>query len=431
MHKSEMQRVDRRADLVVVVNGFPRLSETFVLSELLELERRGVRIHLVALTQPEEVVQQEALGALRAEVEYLPETFEQSSKMLLRIAQAALFLRRPLGHLDSLVEINRSPDYTKGSFRRALILAHRIARLGAPAVYVHFAHKPATVGRFAALLAGVPYAFSAHAKDIWLTPPDELKRKVRGAEVVLTCTHEGRSYLEELADGTTPITLAHHGVDLTHPVRPEPRNRVPVVLSVGRLVEKKGHATLVEAAGRLHQRGLGFQLRIGGEGPEWPLLQRLVHQLGLGEKVVFLGPLSESELRAEYAGADVFALACRQLANGDRDGIPNVLLEAMAYGIPIVSTRVGGVSEAVVGGESGLLAAPGDPDAFASELGRLLEDETLRAQLGQAARARVTAQFDRASNLPTVIEALTAAGIVAPFDRVPGAARGGDLRAVA
>jgi glycosyltransferase involved in cell wall biosynthesis len=432
MIKSKAQVGRRGADLVVVVNGFPRLSETFVLHELLELERRGLRIYLVALTQPDEIVQQEALGELRADVEHLPESHEETSRTLLRTAKASLFLRRPVGYLDGLVEVTSSPDFSKGSFRRALILAHRIARLGAPPVYVHFAHKPATVGRFAALLAGVPYALSAHAKDIWLTPPQELKRKVRDAKIVLTCTSEGAGYLEQLADGHTPVTLAYHGVDLTRPARPEPGNRVPVILSVGRLVEKKGHATLVAAAGLLHRQGVDFQLRIGGEGPEWAALQRLVHQLGIGDKVVFLGPLAESEVWTEHLGADVFALACRQLDNGDRDGIPNVILEAMAQGIPVVSTSVDGVAEAIVDGRSGLLVVPGDAEALAAKLALVLRDQALRAQLGHAGRARVAEQFDRTTSLSAVVETLMRAGIVQ--DSRPGEPAGEQphrLRAVA
>src|SRR6266571_4253695 len=201
-------------DLVVVVNGFPRLSETFVLQELLELERQGVRIHLFALRRPEEAVQQEALSCLRAEVEYLADLFDPPSRTLVRVAHAALFLRRPLSYLHAVAEVLTSPDCTPGSLRRGVLLAHRIVRLGAPAVYVHFAHKPATIGRFASLLAGVPYALSAHAKDIWLTPEAELARKVRDATVVLTCTEQGRAQLDRLAAGRTPVCLAYHGVEV-------------------------------------------------------------------------------------------------------------------------------------------------------------------------------------------------------------------------
>jgi glycosyltransferase involved in cell wall biosynthesis len=316
---------------------------------------------------------------------------------------------------------------------RASLLAHRILRLGSPPLYVHFAHGPATVARFAALLAGVPYALSAHAKDIWLTPPRELASKVRDAEVVLTCTSDGREHLAALADGRTPIRLAYHGVDLGRPVRTHGDHEVPVVLCVGRLVEKKGYGILLRAAALLRERGLDFRVRIAGEGPQWSVLQRLAHELGLSETVSFLGPLTELEVRAECDNADVFALACHELENGDRDGIPNVILEAMAHGLPVVSTTGSGVAEAVVDGESGLLAPQNDPRLFAVALARLLEDRQLRADVGRAARGRVEAKFDSDANLPLVVEALAEAGIL----HVPGRSIDGgsgderSLRAVA
>jgi glycosyltransferase involved in cell wall biosynthesis len=403
----------RRVDLVVVVNGFPRLSETFVLHELLELERQGLRLHVVALRRPEEAVQQEALARLEAEVEYLPEFADAAPRLALRVAHAALLLRRPRTYLNGLAEVAASPDFSRGDLRRGVILAHRLVRLGAPPLYLHFAHRPATVGRFAALLAGVPYGLSAHAKDIWLTPRRELARKVQGAEVVLTCTSGGRQYLHELSGGRTPVVLAYHGVETEgRRRRPSEAGRPPVVLSVGRLVEKKGHETLLRAAGLLRDRGCAFRLRIVGEGVEWARLQRLVHELGLEEHVTFTGPLTEAEVHAEYERARVFALACRELENGDRDGIPNVLLEAMAHGLPIVSTSSPGVVEAVTAEQSALLAEPGDIDGFAHRLERVLVDQELCERIGAGAQARARVRFARSANLPKVVEALRSAGLV-------------------
>jgi glycosyltransferase involved in cell wall biosynthesis len=304
-----------------------------------------------------------------------------------------------------------------------------LLRLGSPPLYVHFAHKPATVGRYAALLAGVPYGLSTHAKDIWLTPAAELARKIHDATVVLTCTEEGHRYLCQLSAGQTPVTLAYHGVDVEDDPQPSPRERKPVVLCVARLVAKKGHRTLLRAAAILKQQNVDFSLRIAGDGPEWPRLQRLVHELELGDRVCFLGPLSEHEVRTEYRRADVFALPCCQLENGDRDGIPNVILEAMAHGLPVVSTSASGVKEAIVHGESGLLAAQEDEFAFAAYLERLLGDRELRERIGRQAHARVAKRFDRASNLPTVLEALYAAGLI-PRSRAEAGPRRA-LRAVA
>jgi glycosyltransferase involved in cell wall biosynthesis len=413
-------------DLAVVVNGFPRLSETFVLHELLELERLGARLHLFALRRPDEVVQQEAVARLRAEVEYLPDLSSGTPALAVRAAHAALFMRRPRIYTAGLAEIAASPDFTRANLRRAVILAQRLAKLRAPALYVHFAHKPATIARFASLLTGLPYGLSAHAKDIWLTPENELARKVRDAAVVLTCTTDGRDHLAELSDDRTPVHLVHHGVatDLDVAARAEGPVRI---VSIGRLVEKKGHATLIRAASILRDRGLDFELRIGGEGPEWPALQRLVHELAVSDQVRFLGPLSEAEAKREYEQADVFALACEELENGDRDGIPNVVLEAMAHRLPIAATRAGSTAEAVVHGASGLLSNQRDHVTLAHHLEQLVCDERLRARLAAGARAAVLARFDRERCLPGVVDALRDSGLIA----VPAAEALPGLRAVA
>ena len=412
----------------MLVNGFPRLSETFVLHELLELERRGLRLHLFALRRPPEVVQQEALSELRATVEYLPEGRVPYQRSRLRLAHAALCLQRRLGYVQGLADVLASPEYSRSVGVSAALLAHRIVRLGSPPLYIHFAHKPATIGRFACLLAGVPYALSAHAKDIWLTPEEELAAKVRDARVVLTCTEQGRSQLTRLADGRTPVHLAYHGVEVKGRARSSPQDEKPCVLAVGRLVEKKGHETLLLAARLLRERGLEFTIRLAGEGPEWPRLQRLVHELELGDRVLFLGPLSESEVRTEYERADIFALPCRKLANGDQDGLPNVILEAMAHGLPVVSTRLDGIVEAILDGESGLLADQDDPAGLADHLDHLIQDAKLRDRVGEAGRRRVAECFERSAKLPEVVDALIEAGIVPRLD-VPGAP--GSLRAVA
>ena len=403
---------DRAVDLVVLVNGFPRLSETFVLNELLDFERRGLRLHVVALRQPDEIVQQEALAKLRASVEYLDDGTLWSRRLAVRTAHAALLLRRGASYFDALADVLRSPDFSRSALAGAALLAHRLVRLGSPPLYVHFAHKPGTHGRFAARFAGVPYALSAHAKDVWLTPPGELKAKASDAEVVLTCTEEARAYVHGLVGGSTQVHRVYHGVDVP-PVLPQiDRGGTRVVLLVARLVEKKGVDLLIRAAALLRMRGADFVVRIAGDGPEWARLQRLAHELGVADQVSFLGPLTESEVRAEYGRATVFALPCQVLPNGDRDGLPNVLLEAMAHGLPVVSTTLAGVREAVVDGESGLLVAPRDEVGLADALERLLADGVLRARLGANARRGVAERLDRHANLPAVHAALASAGVI-------------------
>jgi glycosyltransferase involved in cell wall biosynthesis len=338
------------------------------------------------------------------------------SRLALRAAYAALLLRAPRRHVDALGAIARSPDFSRTNLRRAILLAHRLVRLGSPKLYIHFAHKPATIGRFAALLAGVPYGLSAHAKDIWTTAEDELRRKVRDAQVVLTCTEEAREYLDGLARDRTPVKLIHHGVDTEVTAGQARPNEVPVIFAAGRLVAKKGFGTILRAAALLRTRGCVFRLRIAGEGPEWSGLQRLVHDLGIDDQVSFLGPLTESEIRSEYARADLFTLGCELLANGDRDGIPNVIVEAMAHGLPVVSTTRGSVPEVVADGWSGLLSEQGDAVGFADRLERLLRDVELRRTLGTNARRHAVDEFDRGRNLSVVVEALRAARLLEVAD---------------
>jgi glycosyltransferase involved in cell wall biosynthesis len=402
----------RKVDLVVLANGFPRLSETFVLHELLDLERRGLRLRIVALKRPEETVQHEALRNLRAPVEYLGDGTPWSRRLAVRTAHAALLLRRGTSYLDGLADVVRAPDFSRAALGGAAVLAHRLLRLGSPPLYVHFAHKPGTYGRFAARLAGVPYALSVHAKDVWLTPPEELSAKAREATTVLTCTEEVRSYVNELTDGATRVHRIYHGVEVPGSRPNVEGDRTPVILAVARLVEKKGLETLIRAAALLRLRGADFRVRIAGEGPEWARLQRLVHELGVADRVVFLGPLIEPEVRSEYRGAAVFALPCRVLENGDRDGLPNAVVEAMAHGLPVASTTLAGVREAVVDGECGLLVPPGDEFGLADALQRLLSDGALRSRLGVQARRRVVSRFERGANLPAVHAALAGAGLV-------------------
>jgi glycosyltransferase involved in cell wall biosynthesis len=208
------------------------------------------------------------------------------------------------------------------------------------------------------------------------------------------------------------VRLAYHGVDVDVETAWRAPPGPPRVLSVGRLVEKKGYDVLIRAAAVLHDRGIAFTVRIAGEGVEWPRLQRLVHELGVGEYVAFLGPLSPGELETEYESATAFALGCRQLPSGDRDGLPNVVLEAMARGLPVVSTTHGAVGEAVDDGRTGLLAPAEDPEAMALALERLLTQPGFAAGLGRAAALSVRERFDRDRLLPAVAGALTDAGLI-------------------
>jgi glycosyltransferase involved in cell wall biosynthesis len=384
-------------DLAVLVHEFPKLSETFVLHDLLALERAGARLTIFSLRRPDQPVVHDALKQLRADVRYVPELSGRQRRLSVRAIMGLLAWRDPKTFLRGMAAIYASPDYTRLRLNQAILLAGQLERIGAPALYIHFAHKPATVGRFAALLLGIPYGISAHAVDVWTPPAKELRAKVRDASVVLCCYDEARAYLARLARGGTPVELAYHD---------------PVVLAIGRLVPKKGYPTLIEAAGLLRDRGIEVSVRIAGDGPEWPSLQRMVNERGLNETVRFLGPLTDQEVEQAFAGAAVFALPCQEMPDGNRDGIPNTVLEAMARALPVVSTTLPSVTEAVDDGVQGLLVPQRDPKALADALERLIGDDGLRRKLGAAGRLRVEEKFDRRLCGPRISELLGRAGLI-------------------
>ncbi|MDE3132209.1 MAG: glycosyltransferase [Acidobacteriota bacterium] len=398
-------------DLAVLVHEFPKLSETFVLADLLALEQRGVRLHVFSLRRPPADLIQNGASPLRAPVEYLPEISGRQLTLLTRALHARMLARAPARYAAGLAEIYASPDYSRLRLTQAALLAGGLLRLGTPPLYIHFAHKPATVGRFASLMLGTPFAISAHAVDVWASPPKELRAKLRDASVVLACYAEAQRHLERLAGGHTPVLLARHGVEIPA-LWSHTESTPPTVLAVGRLVEKKGFDTLLRAVALLGDTVPEFRLHIAGDGPLWPSLARLTGELGLGEVVRFLGPLTPSELERHFASAGVFALPCRVAADGNRDGLPNTILEAMARELPVISTTLPSVQEAISDGVEGRLVPPGEAEPLASALRELLCDAQLRRRLGAAARDRVARDHNREATAPLVHAALAEAGLL-------------------
>jgi len=254
------------------------------------------------------------------------------------------------------------------------------------------------VGELVHRLAGCPFSFTAHAKDIYLTEREELGRKIATAEFVITCTGFNRKYLQEIASNGTPIHLCYHGVDLSR-FSGEPgesRRRyaeTPLILSVGRFCEKKGFPFLIQACHRLKQGGRRFVCRMVGFGPLQEQLEELIRTLELQDCVSLAGKMTQNDLIREYQRADVFVLPCLVADDGDRDGIPNVLVEAMAMRIPVVSTPVSGIGELVDHMENGLLTPEKDSEALAAAIETLLDDPLLRDRLGENGRQKVMAGF--------------------------------------
>jgi glycosyltransferase involved in cell wall biosynthesis len=263
-------------------------------------------------------------------------------------------------------------------------------------VHAHFAHDPALVGLLVHRLSGLPFSFTAHARDLYQIPERALLGRAREASAVVTCCRSNADHIRGVVgDGGPPVELIYHGVDLGifRPGAARSESEVPLVVSVGRLVEKKGFDDLLRACALLAARSRSFRCEIHGDGPCRAELEALRDRLGLAGMVTFTGARTQAELLTVYQHADLFALTPRITDDGDRDGVPNVLVEAMACGVPVVSTRVGGVGELVASGTDGLLAPAGDIAAIAACLEELLEDGGRRRRLGEAA-SRSAQRFD-------------------------------------
>jgi glycosyltransferase involved in cell wall biosynthesis len=396
-----------------LVKRFPRLSETFVLNEIVEVRRQGIDVRLYALLDPQEKIVHPTADELVAEVGYLNLAGHPwRSRWRLFLGAASQAAACPSGVarlLWTLLSVHRSMPSVRHAVE-GLWLARELRKRGVTHLHAHFAHGPAAVAYLASLAGGPPFSFTAHAKDLYTTLPRNIRIRARAARFVLTCTNANGRYLRELLehDRSVAIHVVHHGTDLER-FRPTRRWPEPgLIVSIGRLVPKKGFTVLVDALSQAADAGLDFRCEIYGGGPMRAELESRVHRLGLEDRLSFHGARPMDDIVAAYARAMVFVLAPAVQNDGDRDGIPNVLVEAMAAGVPVVSTRVSGIPELIDDGENGLLVEPSDPHALAAAVRRVLEDPGLAARLASAGRRKVETEFDMVANSRRVAELLAA-----------------------
>ena len=395
-------RFDSRRPLGVLVKIYPKLSETFILEELLGLERLGFALRLYSLAPATDALTHPAVARVRAPLVTVPESLRGHGREF-ALRHARLLGCAPLRYLRTLAAaLRRGRRGRRGlhDFARAGWLAGQMRADGVDHLHTHFISTPADVAELVAGLAALPFSISAHAKDIYRSDPDDLRRKLQAARFTVTCTEFNRQTLADIAPQAT-VRRMYHGVDhgLFHPTQRKPDRAVPLILSVGRLREKKGLDTLIDACAALRDRGRAFACEIVGYGEEQARLQAQIDSLGLSEHVHLVGKLAREQVIARYARAAVYVQPSRIAANGDRDGIPNVLLEAMAIGLPVVASRVSGIPELVAHGHNGLLVEPDHPEALADAITQLIEQPRLCADLGCRARQTVTESFDNDRNL--------------------------------
>lgn len=400
--------------IAVIVKGWPRLSETFIAREIEALEARGLDLALWSLRHPTDRKRHDVHDAVRAPVAYLPEYLHQEP---VRVWRAWRKLRWTPGYAKAkaLFDADWRRDRSRNRIRRfgqALVLAAELPP-ETTGLYAHFIHTPGSVARYCAALRGLPFGASAHARDIWTTEGWDLSDKLGDARFVTTCTDDGLARLAGLTADRARLTLNRHGLDLDDwpevPLRrlkkgTDPDNPV-VILSVGRAVEKKGYATLLEALSLL-PLGLHWRFAHIGGGPLRGELQVRAAEFGVTPRVTWLGAQSEDMVRHAMMEADIFALTPHVAADGDRDGLPNVLVEAQSQSLPVVATDVGGVGELIEDGLNGLLCPPQQPTAIAAALGRLIREPETRAALGAAGRLRVEQDFSATPGADAIAELL-------------------------
>ena len=386
--------------LAVAVKGWPRLSETFIAQELVALERAGVDFAIWSLRHPTDEKTHPLHDQLRAPVHYLPEYLHLEP---LRVARGVLgaMMRRAFWRTTRQFLRDFARDKTRNRIRRfgqACVMARELPD-GTDAIYAHFLHTPSSVARYTAMLRGLPWAFSAHAKDIWTSPDWELREKLddatAGAAFGATCTAFGADHLNNLA-ATTPVDLVYHGLDLGRfPAAPERVQRAPgdrfAMLSVGRLVEKKGFDRLIDALALLPADIDWHWTHIGG-GTLKDTMRARAEALGISGRITWRGACDQPEVIAAMRAADFFVLPSRIAADGDRDGLPNVLMEAASQKLAILSTPVSAIPEFIDTGVHGILCDD-DPTVLADEMVRLATDPALGLGLASAAHDRLHADF--------------------------------------
>ena len=391
--------------VLFILKGYPRLSETFIAQEIRALELRGLDIRIASLRHPTDRAVHPVHREIRAPVIYLPEYLYQE----------------PLRVLRSWWRVRRWPRYGEawriwlGDLRRDLT-PNRVRRFGQALVlaaelpsdvswlHAHFIHTPGSVARYASLLSGLPWSCSAHAKDIWTTPDWEKREKLAAAAWAVTCTAHGRDHLATLAPSPDRVQLVYHGLDFRRfgsledsPADRRRDGRDPadpvMLLSVGRAVEKKGFDVLIDALARL-PKTLSWQFVHIGGGPDLPSLKRQAQGRGIADRIRWLGGQPQDVVLQHYWTADLFVLASRIAADGDRDGLPNVLLEAQSQRLAVVATRISAIPELVQHDVTGLLVDAGDAAALCAAMERLITDPARRAELAAAGFERVRRSFD-------------------------------------
>ncbi|WP_170604535.1 glycosyltransferase family 4 protein [Ruegeria arenilitoris] len=394
-------------NLAVLVKGWPRLSETFIAQELVALQNAGHSFDIWSLRHPTDTKRHPLHDKFRGQVHYLPEYLYDEPNRLDAARGIAVHLPGyEAAYRIFRKDLRRDPTHNRiRRFGQACVLAAELPA-GTRALYAHFLHTPSSVARYAAIMRDLPWSFSAHAKDIWTSPDWEKREKLQavtyGATFGATCTAIGADHLRGLADDPDRVDLIYHGLDLSRfpepPDRTERANNSPFrMLSVGRLVEKKGFDRLLDAFALLPSSLDWFWTHIGGGALDREL-RSYASSRGLSDRITWKGACDQPEVVAEIRQSDLFVLPSRIATDGDRDGLPNVLMEAASQRLPILSTPVSAIPEFIQNGTHGILSRD-EPTALADAIIEVAENPENAAHMADAAYTRLLAEFRMAPGI--------------------------------
>lgn len=399
--------------VAIVLKGYPRLSETFIAHEIHGLERAGFDIEIMSLRHPTDPVRHAIHERIEAGVLYLPEYLHEEP---LRVVRALLCqMSRP--RFWSLLPLwwnDWRHDPTRNRLRRigqALVMATEM-RPGTGRIHAHFLHTPGSVARYAAMLRRLPFSLSAHAKDIWTIPDREIREKLADAQWTVCCTAINTEHLRQLAPAAH-VELVYHGLDpadvpaieRTHHRDGHDENDPCIILCVARAVEKKGIDILLDGLTALPPRIHWKFIHIGG-GNDLERLKARAGQLDLADRIDWRGARSRGEVMAAMQEADIFCLPARIAGDGDRDGLPNVLLEALSQELAVVTTDVGGIGELIEHGENGIIISSPTGDELGKVLEHMVRQPEERTRFGQAGRQRVDRHFSAQAGIDRIARLL-------------------------
>jgi len=401
--------------LGMVLKGYPRISETFISNEVLLLEKLGIQVRLFPMRHPRENFSHASVKEIQARVDYLP-TYLWSDLHILLYHNILLALKKPSAYTRALVLAARRFLRKRkiATVKHLLQAGYMVNRffLNSPEIkhiHSHFAHSPTSVTMFASMLSGLPFSFTAHAKDIYTSDPAQIREKINLASFVVTCTQYNKQYLSQISQGSkTPIYCVYHGIDVklfSETGRRSKAAKEPYsLMTVARITEKKGLSTIYAALKILQDQGIAFNHTLVGDGDDRDDILQLIRQLGLQNNCRWAGAQTHNEVLALFRQSDLFVLGCKIAKNGDRDGIPNVLVESLAMAVPAVATTVSGVPEILENNTTGLTVPPSDPERMADAILTLLTNESLRARVKEHGRQKVIDGFDNKKHIKVLAE---------------------------